>query len=92
MRRGFRRLLRRAAIAVGEIRLEAEDGTELLGGCRSIKRPGGVQVSVIGDRQAVHPEFLHLRHQVRNSVGAVEQGILAVGMEMGERHVFRAGS
>jgi hypothetical protein len=45
-----------------------------------------VQVAVVGDRETVHPQPLDVRHQIGNPVGPVEEGILAVGVEMDERH------
>ncbi len=33
------------------------------------------------------PSFLHVRDQLGDAVGTVEQGVLAVGVEMNEGHV-----
>jgi hypothetical protein len=45
-----------------------------------------MHVAVIGDGQAVHAHPLHVPDQLLDTVGAVEQRVFAVGVEMGEGH------
>ena len=86
VRRGVGRLLRGAPVSVGQVGLEAQDGAELSGLGLGVKAPGRVQVAVVGDRQAVHPQLLDVAHQIGDPVGPVEQGVFAVGMEVDECH------
>src|SRR5881628_370587 len=73
------------AVAEGEVRLEAEDGPDLARpGLEELPRP--VQVAVVGDRERVHAQRLDPVEQVGDPVGAVEEGVLAVGVEVNERH------
>jgi hypothetical protein len=41
---------------------------------------------VVGDGEAIHPQLLDVRHQLRNPVGPVKEGVFAMGVEMDERH------
>ncbi len=41
---------------------------------------------MIGYGQAVHPKALHVRHQIVDPDGAIQEGVFAVSMEMNERH------
>lgn len=70
----------------GQVGLEAEDGPDPLLAGLVVEVPGRVEVAVVGHRQRVHPQFLDVPDQLREPVGAVEQGILAVGVEVYERH------
>ena len=70
----------------GEVGLEAQDGADPLFPGLIIERSGGVQVAVVGDGEGVHPERLDVLDQLGEPVGSVEQGVLAVGVEMSERH------
>src|SRR5207244_322431 len=74
------------ALAECEIRLEAEDRTDLTGPRLGVELPRAVQVAVVGDRERVHPERLDPLEQVGDPVGAVEERVLAVGVEVNERH------
>ena len=47
---------------------------------------------MVGDREAVHAQRPDVRDQVGEPVGAVEEGVLAVGVEMDERHGFPTGA
>ena len=93
---GAGRLLALAAGAEGEVRLEAEDGADLGGLGRLVERPGRMEVAVVGDRQAVHAHPADMVDQRIEAVGAVEERVFAVGMEVGERHglpdVSRSGA
>ncbi|MEZ4457289.1 MAG: hypothetical protein R2882_12200 [Gemmatimonadales bacterium] len=86
VRRRLGGFLRAAAVAVGEVGLEAEDRPELAGLGRLIELPGPVHVAVIGERGTVHAEALEVAHQLGDLVRPVEQGVFAVGMEMDEAH------
>src|SRR5438874_4303298 len=48
--------------------------------------PRPVQVAVIGDGEGVHAQRVDPVEQLRNPVGAVEEGVLAVCVEVDERH------
>jgi len=45
-----------------------------------------VQIAVVGNRQRIHPQRLHLIEQVGDAVRAVEERVLAMRVEMNERH------
>ena len=47
-----------------------------------LQRP--VQVPVVGDGQGVHPRLFGLLDQVGNAVGAVEQAVMRVAMQVHE--------
>ena len=75
----------------GEVRLEPEDRPYLAGLRLGVELPGAVEVAVIGDRQRVHAERLDVVQQIGNAVGAVEEGVFAVRVEVYERHLdYRA--
>src|SRR5262245_56352494 len=80
------RLLGRTPVAVSEIGLEAEDGSDLLGFGGLVEVPGPVHVAVVGDGQAVHAEPLDVLDELGDPVRAVEQRVFAVGMKMDEAH------
>jgi len=71
-----------------EVGLEAEDGADLFPPGLVVEGPGRVQVPVIRHGQAVHAQLLDVRDQVRQPVGPVEEGVLAVRVEMDERHGY----
>src|SRR2546428_5996844 len=85
-------LLPRMAAAEREVGLEAQNRADLSRFGFGVKRPRAVQVAVIGDRQRVHAERLHPIEQVGDAVGAVEERVLAMRVEMNERHVSVAES
>src|SRR3989449_5332053 len=75
----------------GEVRLEPEDRPDVAGLRLRVELPGPVEVAVIGDRQRVHAECLDVVQQIGNAVGAVEEGVFAVRVEVYERHLdYRA--
>jgi hypothetical protein len=86
--RGPRGLLLFPPGAEGQIRLEAENRADALRLRLLVEAPGGVEISVIGDGQAVHAQLLDVLHQLGDPIGAVEQGVFAVGVEVNESHVF----
>src|SRR5206468_11519493 len=47
---------------------------------------------MIGDGERIHAERLHPIEQIGDAVGAVEERVLAVRVEMNERHGYRAES
>src|SRR5207237_639176 len=74
------------AVAEGEIGLEAEDRPDLARPSLGVKLPRPVQVAVVGDGERVHAERLNPVEQFGDPVGAVEERVLAVGVEVNERH------
>src|SRR5437879_8126364 len=74
------------AVAEGEVRLEAEDGPDLARPGLGVELPRPVQVTVVGDRERVHAQRLDPVEQFGDPVGAVEEGVLAMGVEVNERH------
>src|SRR5438094_9205741 len=70
----------------GEIGLEAEDRPDLARPSLGVKLPRPVQVAVVGDGERVHAERLNPVEQFGDPVGAVEERVLAVGVEVNERH------
>ena len=72
--------------AEGEVGLEPEDRPDALGLGLLVEAPRGVEIPVVGDREAVHPELLDVAHQIGDPVGPVEQGVFAVGVEVDEGH------
>src|SRR5256712_8167078 len=85
-------LFPRMAAAEREVGLEAQNRADLSRFGFGVKRPRAVQVAVIGDRQRVHAERLHPIEQVGDAVGAVEERVLAMRVEMNERHGYVAES
>src|SRR5216117_268554 len=75
-----------------EVGLEAQNRTDLSRLRLVVERPGAVQVAVIGDGERIHAERLHPIEQIGDAVGAVEERVLAVRVEMNERHGYRAES
>jgi hypothetical protein len=80
-------LLPKRAGTEGEIRLEAENGSDLLPFGVLVERPGSMHVAMVGNGQAVHAKFPDLGHEIRDPVGPVQQGVLAVGVEMDKWHL-----
>src|SRR2546426_9191937 len=76
-------------VAEREVGLEAEDGPDLARPSLGVELPRSVQVTVVGDRERVHAQRLDPIEQVGDPVGAVEEGVLAVGVEVNERHTAR---
>ena len=89
--RGAGKLLPAMPAAERYVSLEAEDGAELPGLGLLVEPPRAVEVAVVREGDRVHPQRLDAREQVRNAVGAVEEGILAVGVKVNERHLAYRG-
>jgi hypothetical protein len=68
------------------IRLHPDDGLEALFGGLLVEAPGSEHAAVVGECQPRHLELFRLPDQVANAVGAVEEGILGVSMEVDEAH------
>src|SRR5213592_1592024 len=77
------------AVAEGEVRLEAEDGPDLPRPGLGIELPRPVQVAVVGDGEGVHAQRLDPIEQFGDPVGAVEERVLAMGVEVNERHTAK---
>src|SRR5439155_1390434 len=89
-RRDVHGLLPFVPAAEGEVRFEAENGPHTAGFRLGVELPGPVQVAVIGERQRIHAQRPDPVEQVGDPVGAVEEGVLAVGVEVDERHAATA--
>jgi Kef-type K+ transport system membrane component KefB len=51
-----------------------------------------VEVAVVGERQRIHAQRLDPIEQIRDPIGAVEERVLAMRVEVNERHGYRAES
>ena len=71
--------------ARGDVGLVADDRVDLrrLGGLVELQRP--VKVAVVGDRKGVHPQFDRACHQPVDGTSPVEEAVVAVAVEVGER-------
>src|SRR5207253_754627 len=69
-----------------EIGLEAENRPQLARPGLGVELPRPVQVAVIGDGERVHAQRVDPVEQLRDPVGAVEEGVLAMRVEVDERH------
>src|SRR5262249_47037584 len=49
-----------------------------------VKLDGTVEIAVVGHGQGVHAEFLDACHELRNAIGAVEQAVVRVAVQMNE--------
>lgn len=76
----------RASVARGDVCLHPDDGLEVVPPGQLLERPGSVEVAMIGDSQRRLLELDSPPNEVVESVGAVEQGILGMAMEVDERH------
>ena len=76
-----------APVAGRDVRLHADDRLELRLSRLLLELPGGVQVAVIGDRQGGLLELLGAPDQVIDPVGAVEERVFRVAMQMNEGHL-----
>ena len=72
-----------------EVGLEPENRPQRARPGLGVELPRPVQVAVIGDGEGVHAQRVDPVEQLRNPVGAVEEGVLAVRVEMDERHTAR---
>ena len=67
-----------------DVGLAAEDQLDAVRLGLGVEVDRAEHVAVIGDRDGVHPELLHLGEQVLHADRAVEQAVLRVQMEVGE--------
>jgi hypothetical protein len=74
--------------AESHICLESEDRANPGGFGLFIKEPTCVEITVIGDRQAVLAEALYVGNKIRDPIGAVQQRKLGVSVEVGETHAL----
>src|SRR5690348_3041082 len=79
-------LLAELAGPEGQIRLEAQDGADLPGLGLAMESPRSMQVAMVRNGERIHPQRLDAVQEFRDPVGAVEEGVFAVGVEMNERH------
>ena len=77
------------AVAHGNVRLHPDDRFDAGLASLLLELPGGMEVTVIGNGEGGLLEFQGTPDQVVNPVGAVEQRILGMTMEMYERHIIR---
>ncbi len=73
-----------AAVARGDVGLDAEDRLDAGGPRPRVELDGPVQVAVVGHRHGVHAQLLDAAHQPVDPVGSVEQRVLRVQMQVGE--------
>ncbi len=81
-----RRPLARAPIAWRDVRLHADNGLELRLLRLFLELPRGVHVTVIRNRERWLLELQSPLDQVIDPVGAVEEGVLRVAVEVDEAH------
>jgi len=74
------------AIARRDVRFHSNERTNACLVCFLLEFPGAVHVPVIGDCKRGLLEFQCPLDQVVYSVGAVEEGVLRVAMEMNKGH------
>ena len=67
-----------------DVGLDAEDRLHARLERRRLELVRAEHVPVVGDGDGVHPEVLHLMDQVLDAVGAVQEGVLGVQVEMNE--------
>ena len=65
----------------------SHDGLDALPLGRLVEGPGAEHAAVVREGQAGHLELLGPADQVADAVGAVEEGVLGVGVEVDEAHV-----
>jgi hypothetical protein len=70
----------------GHVRLAPQDRANPGPARGFVEGVGGVKIAVVGDGQAVHPQRPDPGHQIRDAVGAVEERVFRVGVEVYERH------
>ena len=76
----------RSPIAGGDVCLHSDDRLELRFAGLLLKLPGGVQITVIGNRQGGLLELLGPPDQVFDPVCAVEEGVFGMAVEVYEGH------
>jgi len=76
-------------VARRDVRLHPEDRLDPGLARHLLELPRAEHAAVVGERDGGHLELLRPPHQVAEAVGAVEEGVLAVRVEMDERHGLR---
>src|SRR3989441_6009012 len=87
-----RRLLARVPAAEREIGLKAQDRSDVSGFRFGVERPRAVEVAVVGDGERIHTQRLDPIEQIGDPIGAVEERVLAMRVEVNERHGYAAES
>src|SRR5689334_6735859 len=77
----------RSAVGRGDVGLHADDRFDAGLFRLLLKLPGGVEITMVGDRQPGLLELLRPPDQVIDPVRAVEERVLRVAMEMNEGHL-----
>ncbi len=85
-----------ARVAVGtvitsDIDLTADDRFDTDFSGRQVELDGAIHHSVVGDSQAVHPQFFGPRHKVGNTTHAIKQAVLGVDMEVSKHGTSSRG-
>ena len=80
------------AAAGGDIGLHAEDGVDAQLPGLLIELQRAVQVAVVGQSQGVHLQGLGAVQQRLDGAGPVQETVVAVAMEMGERVAAQGNS
>jgi hypothetical protein len=75
-----------ASIPRGHVSLHPDNGLEIVSPGQLLECPGSVEVAMIRDGQRRLLELDSPPNEVFESVGAVEQRILGMAMEVDERH------
>ena len=65
-----------------DVRLVTNDRIDPRAAARLVKLERPVQISVIRDRQRVHPQLFRPRDELINRAGSIEQTVMAVAMQM----------
>ena len=72
-------------VSIGrDVRLDPEDGLDAFRSGGRVELESRVQISVVGDRDRGHSEFLHASNEAFDPVPAIKEGILAVKMKVDE--------
>jgi len=74
-------------IAVGHVGLEPDDRLDALLLRLLLELPGAVQIAVVGDGQGRHAQLHAAADQIVDPIGPVEERVLAVAVQVNERHV-----
>ena len=74
-----------AAAGGGEVGLHADDGLDVGGAGLAVEVDDGVEDAVVGEADGVHAEGLGPLDELIDAAEAVEQAVLAVEVEVGER-------
>lgn len=75
-----------ASIPRGDVCLHPDNGLEIVSLGQLLERPGSVEVAMVRDSQRRLLELDSPPNEVFESVGAVEQRILGMAVEVDERH------